>query len=284
MSRGGLSAQLFAQLGRPLAPALEKQLEPLLAAKLSEAAAKWPEVELEREAFIEQLARGLAGCDDVPEALAAVHAADLKLAAACARGVPAALAVFERRVMSPLARGLARRQPGSGEDVLQWVRQHLLLGERAIRTFAGRGPLRSWVRLVLARRLARVKQRARPDEPLDALLAVAGLSAPAGTVSTREVLEVVHREMRRAAAELTPEQREVLKLHYARGLSVTHLAVALGVPRSTAGHRLLTAREALGARTRALLLHTLEVSPQSLDALVASTPLELPESLSLIFA
>ncbi|MFP2932660.1 transcriptional regulator, partial [Pyxidicoccus sp. 3LG] len=81
-------SHLFVQHLRSDARAREDDsgLEDVLASLYAAGRQAWPEVPLAEEDFLRHLAERLPPGDDVAGALAAVHAADLYLACACARG------------------------------------------------------------------------------------------------------------------------------------------------------------------------------------------------------
>ena len=93
---------------------------------------------------------------EADDALAALRAADLYLACACADGDRAALVAFDRHYMREVDIALARmRMPAPRvADVKQLVRQRLFVGDGVpgkIVEYGGRGDLRRWVRSVAVR-------------------------------------------------------------------------------------------------------------------------------------
>ncbi|MGI9014283.1 MAG: RNA polymerase sigma factor [Phycisphaerales bacterium] len=69
-----------------------------------------------------------------------------------------------------------------------------------------------------------------------------------------------HAQLRAAIAQLSPDQRDVIRLHYASGLSVAELARALRVPEGTIKSRLHAARgcleRAINAQSHTQQAHT----------------------------
>jgi hypothetical protein len=61
-----------------------------------------------------------------------------------------------------------------------------------------------------------------------------------------------------------------LRLHFAEGLNLDGLAVALGFSRATAGRRIVTARTRLRDETLKLLSERLEASPDEVDSVLAA--------------
>src|SRR5262245_23918675 len=95
------------------------------------------------------------------------HAADLRLAADCLAGQREALAILEREQLGPIAAALARRRLPAADidEVMQQLREKLLTGERPrLADYAGRGPLRAFLR-VAALRTAHNLRRAAVRTP-----------------------------------------------------------------------------------------------------------------------
>ncbi len=67
---------------------------------------------------------------------------------------------------------------------------------------------------------------------------------------------------------MPPEERNVLRDHYAQGLGIDQIAAIHGIHRATAARRLATAREAILRETRQLLMQRLKVSRAELESVV----------------
>src|SRR5215831_6419977 len=101
--------------------------------------------------------------DELAEAaLDGLRPADLYLACSCARGLPGAIATFDREYMREVDIALARMRITGARlsDVKQLVRQRLFVGGGTagavtspgkISEYGGRGDLRRWVRSVAVR-------------------------------------------------------------------------------------------------------------------------------------
>ena len=119
---------------------------------IDRARAAWPELELDEEGFAAHVARHLDGGD-----AAALHAGDLWLAYGCASGDTAAVAAFDREVLSQTGLLLGRMQatPQLVDDTRQALRDKLLVAAPGARPrigeYAGRGPLLAWVRVAAVR-------------------------------------------------------------------------------------------------------------------------------------
>lgn len=228
----------------------------------------WPGVELAREDFLAHLqAREGQGAGAV------VHGEDLYLACACARGLPAALALFERHHLPSARQALARRglAPDVVDEALQRVRERLLMprGEQPPRLaeYDGRGPLEAWVRTVALRlALTELRERAaRPAEPLGtALLPAQDASFAALKHRHHEALEA---SIAAALASLEPRERTLLRLHLVEGVGVEDIGRVHGVSRATMTRWLKAARDTLSERTHAELRQRLQVEDSELHSL-----------------
>ena len=92
------------------------------------------------------------------------------------------------------------------------------------------------------------------------------------------------RALTAAIAELTAEQRNVLRLHHLRGTSIDQLAVITGVHRATVARRLARMRSQLLERTDAFLGRELGVDSaerrQIMDLALSSFELSLDRILA----
>jgi RNA polymerase sigma-70 factor (ECF subfamily) len=234
------------------------------------ASAAWPTVALAREDFLAHLqARGADGAQ-------ALHAEDLYLACACAKGLPEALALFERHHLPAARQALGRRGLAADvvDEALQRLRERLLVAREGapprVAEYDGRGPLEAWVRTVALRlALTELRERAaRPAADLESRL------LPAEDASF-EALKHRHREdfeaaVRAALAALEPKDRAILRLHLVEGVGVEDIGRVHGVSRATMTRWLKAARDMLEARARAELHQRLGVADSELHSLARS--------------
>jgi RNA polymerase sigma-70 factor (ECF subfamily) len=244
---------------------------------LEDAKRAWPDITLDDAAFAAHAMEKAAGAD-----LARLHAADLYLAFACARGNPIALARFEERHAADI-RAIYMQSRGAKpplDDLMQLVRARLFTGERPrIADYGGLGELKNWVRVTASRVLVDMIRGADPPDgrgraPADQQNSgdEAFLSVPSpGDDPEMELLKRTYRaEMRQAfedaARDLSPEERNVLREHYAHGLGIDQIAAMHGIHRATAARRLQGAREAVLRGTRQLLMNRLRLSRSELES------------------
>src|SRR5207253_2170236 len=72
-----------------------------------------------------------------------------------------------------------------------------------------------------------------------------------------------------ALVTLTTEQRNILRMHLAEGLSIDRIGALFQVHRATAARWLASCRQSILDETRRLLQERLQVNPTELDSLMA---------------
>ena len=241
-----------------------------LEAALSRCRAAWPELPLDDAAFVEHLAARVA-----PPALATAHVEDLWLACACASGVPGAVEAFDREHAADVRAVHAQARPPRPplDELLQVVRAKLFVGAAPkIADYSGLGPIKSWLRVLGARALvdlARAPSARETPRGGDDFLAV---PSPDSDPELEYLKRTYQAEMRQAFEEsaraLSAEERNVLRMHYARGLSIDEIAQATGIHRATAARRIESAREAVLRGTRQRLMQKLRLSRRELESVV----------------
>jgi RNA polymerase sigma-70 factor (ECF subfamily) len=275
----GLTELLLRSLPPSSAPAdrctnlasLETQLEQVVTA----ASAAWPGVNLPVEEFLPYLAQRLRE-GATPADVLNLHAADLYLACACARGDATAIAAFEARCLTVVDQALAPLHVDSDAlaEIKQEIRRTLLVADGhapKITDFAGRGDLRGWLRVMAVRdalsRLRRARRELAADEDL---LERTWLPH---TNPELELLKSRYRdEFKRAVGEamsaLTPRERTLLRQQFIDGLTIDQLGATYRVHRATAARWLERARQKLQVTTRAALMKRLTVQPLELDSVM----------------
>ncbi len=160
-----------------LPEAMRGELDEAAEAALAQATARgreaWPAIRIEEEVWLGHLASRLREGAPLAAQLEAIDAGGLYLAAACLRGVPAAIEAFEREVLPSARRALAGRADAAVVDeILQRVRARLLTeihGAPRLAIYGGRGPIGGFVRTVAVHLLSDDEAAARPTEDDDAL-------------------------------------------------------------------------------------------------------------------
>lgn len=217
-----------------------------------------------------------------------VHAADLDLARACARGDATALATLEERIIPQVRAALKRRDVDdtTADEALQVLRARFLVAEGTlpprIMEYAGKGPLSAWLRMTALRLawglLNERKQSHLPDDgPLEAL----------GTAPDDVELQYLRERygadfnaaFREALGALEPRARTLLRMHLVDGMGTARIAEAYGVDRSSVKRWLATAREWLLDQTRVRFAARVGVSVPELDSLLAQLRSQLDLSI-----
>ena len=259
-----------------LSPAAE-DLRAWAASAIERGRAAWPEIAVSDDelAQIAALRLSCAASDDASSDAKSLDAAELYLAAGCARGDPAALAQFRARYFDTLAMPLLRMGIGAAQcdDVWQTLCTRLLVGvggdpPRIVR-YAGAGDLAGLVR-VAATRLAMnwlesEKRGDRGDGWFDDLPATG--SDPELHVMKREHRAALKEELEAAIKGLTSRQRMLLRLHLVERLGIDSIAAVCSVHRATAARQVAAAKELLAIRVRLRLVTRLKVPNSDLPAL-----------------
>jgi RNA polymerase sigma-70 factor (ECF subfamily) len=231
---------------------------------------------LPREEFAAEIARRFEGDDEeAGRWWDHLHAADLYLACACARGAAGALAAFEKTYGPEIARTARRfERPGlAADDLLQRLRTKLFTAEAGeegearqpkIAAYTGQGFLQNWVRVTTTRTFIDCCrwQTEAPEVPLaDELLAIlpevdAGADPELGYLK-REHAAHFKLAFADAVAALASEDRVLLKQHLIDRLTVDQLGALYHLHRATAARRVAKARQALLDGARAALARRL---------------------------
>lgn len=252
----------------------ERDREGDLDAALAAGRAAWPTVRaLERKRFRDYLA------DRVPAGTswATLPAADLYLACACALGDPAAIRELDHAYLREVAVAAAKLRAPEGvlDEARQVVRDLLFVarpgGAPAIASYAGRGDLRGWVRVIAMREVLRLCNRDRREVTTGDNQLLEALS-PASDPELDQ-LKVKYRDefagaFREALLALSARERTLLRHHVIDGLGVEAIGTLYKVHHSTAARWLVKAREAVLAGTRARLASKLRMSRDEVDSVL----------------
>lgn len=247
----------------------------------------WPGVNLDESLFLRYLAERLPEGQPVEESLPGICIEDLYLACACVQGDRPGLEAFERAQLHSATRALSRigHPKAFVDEVVQTVRQRLVLpppGESPkISQYAGRGPLRSWVRSVAVRTAATASRREEahgqsdPDRGLENLAASA--SDPELQLMRSRYREEFTAALKESLSRLSTRERAILRLHFVQGMSVDRICGIYRVHRATAARWISAARDQLIADTRRILGGKLKLNSTELNSLmrVAHSQLDL---------
>jgi RNA polymerase sigma-70 factor, ECF subfamily len=221
------------------------------------------------DAFVTHVATILPA-DAQPDALEKLRLGDLFLACACAAGDDRALAVFDGEYGRDIDLAIARSgNVNLGKDEFrQLVRNKLFVARDArppkIADYAGRGDLRSWVRVTALRMIVDiVRQLAGGKEiPTEADM-LGAVPAPQDDPELDYIQRVYKSEFKDALqdafANLTARERNLLRHQVIHGLNIDQVGALYRVHRTTAFRWIEKARKALLRETRAALMKRLQV-------------------------
>lgn len=289
-----LASRFFAHL-RPGAgsPSPRAELEPVLEEVLARARTAWPRVALETDVFLGYLAERLPPSAEPEQALRAVHASDLFLAAACVHGETQAQAALETHFLPKVAAAATRvlRDADAAAEVVQHLRARLLLSEAGrppgLAAYLGQGPLAAWLRAAAVRTALNLRRGAgRQARAEEEALAEATFRAEA---AQWDPLRERHRTdfqaaLAEALAALPSRERMLLRLHVVEGLSLERLGTMYRTHKSTVSRWLARAREEVLEGTRVRLAERLRLSPSELHSVLRDGAGQLDQSLAGLLA
>jgi RNA polymerase sigma-70 factor (ECF subfamily) len=215
---------------------------------------------------------------DLPPLLALrqVHATDLYLACACARGDVRAFDAFDELCLRRLDRVLHSMSIDADviAEIKQDIRSRVLIGDGGRATivdFSGRGDLRGWVRVMAVRQALQRLRRGRREDSIEDDEMLERLVAPYNT-ELDYAKGVYRQEFKRAFQSalraLPVRERTLLRQHYIDALTVDQLGVLYRVHRSTAARLIERARHAVLEGTRARMQAQLGLQPGDLDSIL----------------
>ena len=240
-----------------------------MVAAVERARAAWPGIATDDDTFSRFLdERGIS--DD------ATHLEDLFLACACLHGDRAAIDALETTIIAALPQVISRvdGSPHFVAEVVAEVRVKLIVGQTgkaaALSRYVGYGPLRSFAMVIAMREATDRKRSEGRAVPVDALLLSMPLvGASPETVQLREqVREPFVKAFKSALSELSARERNILRLHFAEGVSADAIGKVYRVHRSTIHRWIDAARERVIAETRRRLMSELELGREALDNLM----------------
>ncbi|HEU0036293.1 MAG TPA: sigma factor-like helix-turn-helix DNA-binding protein [Kofleriaceae bacterium] len=253
----------------------------LVARAYAERPAAW----VDAAAFLAHVAAVAVDPDGAPIDHAALHAGDLYLACAAARGVPDALATLEREHLSRLREFAASvdSTPAFVDELAQQLRHRILVadGDRPprIASYSGRGSLGGWIRVAAVRlardisRSERAEQKRREDLDPGAIDPELGYLKQAYGVAVSTAVQD-------ALAALDGEARALLRMHYVDGLTIDQVGTAFGKSRATSARMLAAARMTLLDDIRRRLVGIVGIRTDEADSLVAFVRSRLEVSLA----
>jgi RNA polymerase sigma-70 factor (ECF subfamily) len=278
----------------PDAPEAPEAIESALLDFAARGRAAWPTVPLDSLALAAYLGE-LAPTDTPPlRWLGTLQAGDLFLACACAEGLPEALRAFDAAFLDKLELYLRslRPSPELVAETRQALLQCLFIGVAGrppkIRRYAGQGALGGWVRITAVRTALNLldQEKAFADRKSDA-----DAIARAFTTGEDPEIDLIRARcqedflaaLREAIAGLSRRDRSLLRFTFVEHLTPARIGVMYGVHRTTAMRWIDAAQQEVMARTRALLMQRLRLSPLECDGMLALVMSRLEIMLASLF-
>jgi RNA polymerase sigma-70 factor (ECF subfamily) len=247
------------------APDLQQRLEEVIDA----AERAWPQLRLDRAAFVGYVADRLPKKIAASAPLSEIHWSDLYLACACVSGLPTAIAAFERVHLAQVGSFVRRvdASPDFIDELRQRLRERLLVGTAPrLAEYTGAGPLAGWLRVVAIRQALNA---VRADERARRRAVLAHPLTSNSELVDRRYRSALEQAFRVALASLAAQQRQILRLHYLERLSQEELARRHNIDRSTMSRRLAAMRELVLERTHRELQRLIPgLTTSSRDSLV----------------
>ena len=262
-------------------------LEATLTALCARGRLAHPALAVEAEAFVLHLARCGAPLLDGP---GLVHAEDLYLACACLAGSAAAIARLRELGRSTLVRYLSRI--GEARAILDEVEQRLwdsvLVGGPdgpKLSTYAGRGPLASWIGVtaqriaLMALRHERAEARARREAA--ARGQIAGDDPELVAIKER-FREQFQEAIGAAIGGLDDREKTLYRMYLVDGLTLERIAKVYSVHHSTVLRWLAAARDRILEAAKRRLRAALQVSTSEFESIARLLMSELDLNISLV--
>jgi RNA polymerase sigma-70 factor (ECF subfamily) len=256
-------------------PSAESALAEAVLALHARGGAGWPDFAIDVEAFATAVARRLG--DAASASLVAALHHDVYVAIAATAGDEAAVVACDRIATREVdfAASRLRATAAQADEVRSDLRRLLFAHEddrpAAISTFTGRGDLRGYARIIVARALARRIQRDRREVSLDDEM-IDGMTPaldPEVAVLREQYRTDVDAAFRTALAALSDRARAVLRYHLLDGWSIDQIGERYGVHRSSAARWVNAAHAELGAGIRTALAARLSIPESQVDSIVA---------------
>lgn len=250
---------------------------------VAEGRAAWPDLQVQARDLVEFVARQLTA-DLADAALDGLRPADLYLACACSKGMPAALSAFDRDYMREVDIALARMRIGPPRlnDVKQLVRQRLFVGGGTagaptsagkITEYGGRGDLRRWVRSVAVRTCLNELRKGKrevlvDDDQLIAQHTVSTADDPEVEYMKRTYANEFKASFAEALGQLGAREQTLLRYHHVDGLNIDEIGAIYRVHRVTAFRWIEKAKEQLVKATLEHLRARLKLPSAELDSVL----------------
>ena len=254
---------------RPDARALD-DLDARLDALCAAASEAWDDVPVDETALV----TALAGLPKSVEDLSEDAVREVALALACAEGHEGALRRLEAEYLTSARRALAamKLSQDARDEVLQEVRRKLLVadgGPPRIAGYAGRGSLRGLLKVTATRTaISMLRKSGREGPGDDALVEASGEKDPELAYLKERYRVAFKAAFEDAVASLEPRERNLLRLHFLRKVTLEALADMYGVHRATIVRHLAKIRDTLDRATRKELRERLGADRREVESVM----------------
>lgn len=271
-----LAAAFLEACGETVAEDDRGVLDRALSEAVSTATTAWPTVRIDVGAWIRGLAELAPKPLDLAKPIGEVMVADHYLAFGCAAGDDAAIAECDAILVreAGFAADGTRMHASVRDEATQIVRAQLLAPREgkpaAIGDYAGRGALRSWLRVCVSRELVRIAKAQQRVEPLEEhLVADPGYGDdPALQELKAKYRAELAEAFRTALTELPARERTLLRYQLNDGLTIDEIGAIFRVHRATAARWIAKIRDDLVTRTREMLGEALGVDTSEAASIV----------------
>lgn len=246
------------------------ELEACLEDRCRAAEQAYPGATIDRPRFVAALAALPGTVDAVDDE----SARELALALGCDAGEPAALETFERLYLSGVPRAIASMKLSDDvvDEVVQQVREKLLVredGPARIVGYAGRGTLRGLLKVMATRAAIGLIRKQGREAPADeAMLDAVGERDPELAFLQEHYRSAFREAFEDAVATLEPRERNLLRLHFLRKVTLEALARMYGVHRATVVRQIAQVREKIERATKKGMRERLRIPAHELDSVL----------------
>lgn len=243
---------------------------------LATARASWPAISVDSVAWVRALATHAPRPLAIERPLGSLLVADHYVAFGCGNGDPAAVAACDAILVREAGfAATGTRMHSSVRDEAAQIVRELLFSPRngrapAIKDYAARGPLRSWIRVAVSREMVRIAKAQNRSEPLEEHLIVSpsyALDPVLEELKTKYRSELAN-AFRAALAELPARERTLLRYQLVDGLTIDEIGAIYRVHRATAARWIAKLREDLVEKTRARMAAALGVDTEEAASIV----------------
>jgi len=243
-------------------------LATLLEAACALARDAWPDVPVLDAEFV----AALAGLEPTVDRVPPERVRELALGLACGRGDEPAIRRLEAEYFDGVRGALAAMKLDDDlrDEVIQEVRRKLLVGDPPkIAGYAGRGSLRGLLKVTATRTAISLLRKSGRESPSDdALLDLTGERDPELAFLKERYRGIFREAFEVAVSQLEPRERNLLRLHFLRKVTLDALAKMYGVHRATIVRHLAKIRDSIDRATQKGLRERLGADAREVDSVM----------------